>query len=136
MGDEPLILLDTHALVWWVSGSSSLSRRARGTIERALETSACAVSAITFLEVATVARRGRLDLGVPLADWVADVGMISGLRVEPVTTAIAQAAGSLGDAFPGDPIDRVIASTAISLQARLVTADRRLRAAPRLRTLW
>ena len=136
MGYEPLILLDTHALIWWATESSSLSGRARSAIERARNTSGFAVSAITFLEVATLVRRGRLDLGVPLADWVGDVGRISGLRIEPVTAAIAQMAGSLGDAFPGDPIDRVIAATAIGLQARLVTADQKLRAAPRLRTLW
>jgi PIN domain nuclease of toxin-antitoxin system len=131
-----MILLDTHALVWWVSGSSSLSGRARSAIEHARSASGFAVSAITFLEVATLVRRGRFELGVPLADWVGDLARVSGLRIEPVTAPVAQMAGSLGDAFPGDPIDRVIAATAINLQARLVTADRKLRTAPRLRTLW
>lgn len=131
-----MILLDTHALIWWVSGSPSLSGRARRAIERARRSTGMAVSAISFLELATIVRRGRLDLGLPLAEWLREVGQIAELRVEPVTAEIAQTAGSLGDAYPGDPVDRVIAATAINLQLRLVTADQRLRAAPRLRTLW
>jgi len=36
VGREPLILLDTHALVWWVADAARLSARAKRAIGAAL----------------------------------------------------------------------------------------------------
>src|SRR5438445_202687 len=55
---------------------------------------------------------------------------------EPISAGIAQLAGSFDDAAPGDPADRIIAATAIALESKLVTADRRLRRTPRLEAVW
>jgi PIN domain nuclease of toxin-antitoxin system len=41
----------------------------------------------------------------------------------------------VADAAP-DPADRIIAASAIALESRLVTADRRLRRTPRLEAVW
>jgi PIN domain nuclease of toxin-antitoxin system len=49
---------------------------------------------------------------------------------------VAVAAGRLGETFPGDPADRIIYATALSLGCRLVTKDRRLRAFAPDKTLW
>jgi PIN domain nuclease of toxin-antitoxin system len=45
-------------------------------------------------------------------------------------------AGRFDDTVPGDPADRLIASTAIVLDAPLITADNRLRGTPRVNTIW
>ena len=132
MGSEPLTLLDTHALVWWVNGKPTLSVRAR----QALHGAAAVASAISAFEIATAVRRGRLDLGVPLDQWFADLAMLPELRLLPVTDEIARIAGSFDRSVPGDPADRIIAATAIALGAKLVTADARLRAVPQLQTVW
>jgi PIN domain nuclease of toxin-antitoxin system len=132
VGSQPLILLDTHALLWWVNGTPSLSARAR----RALRGSSLAASAISVLEIATAVRRGRLALGVPVEQWFADLALLPELTLEPVTAEIARVAGTFDDSVPGDPADRIIAATALALGARLVTADRRLRAVPRLQAVW
>src|SRR6266581_4331948 len=55
---------------------------------------------------------------------------------EPVSAEIAEVAGSFDGAVPGDPADRIIAATAIALGLKLITADKRLRRAPRLQTVW
>jgi len=127
-----LTLLDTHALVWWVNGMPALSARAR----RALRGATLAASAISAFEIATAVRRGRLDLGVSLDRWFADLAMLPELRLQPVTDEIARIAGSFDRSVPGDPADRIIAATAIALGARLVTADARLRRVPQLQTVW
>lgn len=127
-----MIVLDTHALVWWVNGKPALSARAR----RALRGATLAASAISALEIATAVRRGRLELGLPLEQWFADLALLPELKLEPVTAEIARVAGSFDESVPGDPADRIIAATAIALGAKLVTADKRLRAVPRLRTVW
>jgi len=132
VGRQSLTLLDTHALVWWVNGKPPLSGRAR----RALHGAAVIASAISAFEIATAVRRGRLDLGVSLDRWFADLAVLPELRFQPVTEDIARIAGSFDRSVPGDPADRIIAATAIALGAKLVTADARLRAVPQLQTIW
>lgn len=136
MGRQPLTLLDTHALFWWYASPGRLSARARRAIGQALRHGPISASVISLLELSTAYRRGRLHLERPADAWLEDLRELPELRLEPVTAAIAQAAGALPDTLPGDPADRIIAATAISLGAALVTADRRLRAAPQLTTVW
>lgn len=131
-----MIVLDTHALVWWVSRSEQLRERARKAIADALRKGPVSASAISFFEIATAVRRGRLDLGLPLEEWLAEVRKLAELRIEPVSVEIAHMAGRFQDDMPGDPADRIVAATALTLHARLVTADAYLRKHPRLQTVW
>lgn len=131
-----MIVLDTHVLVWWVSGSKPLSARAKRGIRSAQADGLLRASAISLLEISTAVRRGRLALGVPLDRWCEDLARLPELQVQPVTAEIAVLAGSFDASAPGDPADRIIAATALALDARLVTADARLRRFPRLQTVW
>lgn len=131
-----MILLDTHVLVWWVADVARLSARARREIRGAMRKGHVAASAISLFEISTAVRRGRLVLSVPAEEWLADLRLLPELRFEPVSAQIAQVAGSFGEAVPGDPADRIIAATAIALDLKLVTADERLRRAPRLQAVW
>jgi PIN domain nuclease of toxin-antitoxin system len=136
MGDEQVILLDTHVLVWWVSGSGSLSAKARRAIGEALKRGPVHASAISLLEIATAVRRGRLALTVPAESWLDDLCALPELRLQPVTGAIARRAGTLGDQVRGDPVDRLILASAQILGARLVTADARLRGSAEVPVVW
>lgn len=131
-----MIVLDTHALVWWVSGDGKLSVRARRAIAAALRRGPAIASAISLFEIATAVRRGRLELGVPLQQWFADLLLLAELRVEPVNASIAQQAGNLPEPMSGDPADRIIAATAIALELKLVTADERIRRASQVEAIW
>ncbi len=131
-----MILLDTHALVWWAADAARLSARAKRAIRSALREGHVVASAISLFEIATAIRRGRLVLAVPSEQWLADVRLLPELRFEPVSAEIAEVAGSFDGAVPGDPADRIIAATAIALGLKLITADKQLRRAPRLQTVW
>ena len=131
-----MILLDTHALVWWFTSVAVLSARAKRTIQSAARQGPLVASAISVFEIATAARRDRLKLSVPLDQWLGDLRMLPELRFEPVTADIAQLAGTLERSLPGDPADRIIVATAMTLQAKLVTADDRLRRLRQLDTVW
>ncbi len=131
-----MIVLDTHALVWWVSGSGRLSARAKRALNEALREGPAFASTISVLEIATAVRRGRLVLASPLGEWLADLRTLPELRFEPVSVEIAELAGSFGDSTPGDPADRVIVATARTLGAKLVTADEALRASPQVPAVW
>jgi PIN domain nuclease of toxin-antitoxin system len=131
-----LIVLDTHALVWWVAGAGRLSARAKRAIDRQLPQGTVIVSTITVLEIATAVRRGRLELGASLDQWLADLLALPELRFESVSAEIARLAGSYDDTLPGDPADRIILATAQTVGAALVTADERLRQSPNVTTVW
>ena len=129
-----MILLDTHALVWWVSDPAQLSVRARRAVATAERKRELTASAISVLEIATAVRRQRLVLATPLPMWLADVQVL--VRIEPVTARIAGMAGTFGDELHGDPADGLIAATAIDLGARLVTADRLLKKQRLVDVIW
>ena len=131
-----MIVLDTHVLVWWVSGSGRLSPRAKRAIDRSLRDGGVVASAITVLEIATAVRRQRLELESPLDQWLADLRALPELRFEPVSVEIAQLAGSFEESLPGDPADRIIVATAQTLRMKLVTADDRLRESQRTLAVW
>jgi PIN domain nuclease of toxin-antitoxin system len=131
-----VIVLDTHALVWWVSGSDRLSARAGRAIDQALRSGPAVAAAISVLEIATAVRRARLALGAPLEQWLADLCALPELRFEPLSVDIARLAGSFDDPTPGDPADRIIVATARLLGAKLVTADQALRESPHVDPVW
>lgn len=131
-----MILLDTHALVWWLTDGARVSRAAKLAITKAAKEKAVAVSAISVLEIVTAVRRGRLQFSMPVDQWLADARRLPELRFEPVSADIAQLAGGFGEEMHGDPADRIIAATALHLGCPLVTADEKLRAHPAIKTLW
>ena len=99
------LLLDTHALLWWLDGDSQLSVPAQDAIGD--ETNTVWVSAASAWEIATKVRIGKL----PGAGYVAGhFGRIldeQSFRALPITVEHALRAGSL----PGDhrdPFDRML----------------------------
>lgn len=131
-----MIVLDTHVFVWWLTQAPGLSTVAKRVIGKHSAGGAIVASTISVLEIATAVRRGRLQLIVPVEQWLADVRRIPELRLEPVSAEMAAFAGSLAEPMHGDPADRIIAATTTVLGAALVTADERLRSVPGLRTIW
>jgi PIN domain nuclease of toxin-antitoxin system len=131
-----VILLDTHALVWWVTADRRLTTAAQRAIKAALRSGPLLASTISVMEIATAVRRGRLVLTVPFEHWLADVRALSEVQFEPVTAEIAALAGSFDGAMHGDPADRIIVATTRVHGARIVTADDRLRGLKEVVTVW
>lgn len=131
-----MIALDTHVLVWWLTGGASLSAAATEAVASASNEGSVVVSAISVLEIVTAVRRGRLQFASPVAQWLADARLLPELRFEPVSSEIAQLAGSFGTEVHGDPADRIIVATALHLGCTLLTADEKLRRCERVRAIW
>jgi PIN domain nuclease of toxin-antitoxin system len=95
-----------------------------------------AVSAITWFELAWLARHERILVTIPIRSWLERIA--TGVRTVGITPAIADAAVSLPSSFPGDPADRLIYATAIEHGWQLITKDRKLRRHrhPRSVTIW
>lgn len=123
---SPLLLLDTHVLVWSVEDSPRLGMQAKQAINRAAREERVAVSAITPWEIALLVSKGRLTLDQDVLDWVRTALGVPGIRLFPLEPEIAVASTCLPWEMHADPADRILAATARHLGATLVTADRAL----------
>lgn len=128
-----MIVLDTHAWLWWVSDPSRLSRAAHRRIRTATQ---IGISAISCLEVATAVTKGRITLDREVLDWLEHALSLPNVELVPLTPQIAVKATQLGNDFPGDPADRVIAATSIVESAALVTKDSRVHASGAVTVIW
>jgi PIN domain nuclease of toxin-antitoxin system len=114
------LLLDTHALIWWLLGDDALSRRAREAI--ADEANDVAVSAASAMEVATKFRIGKLPEAALLAQdfeaIIADQGFIE----LPISVHHARLAGEMNIAHK-DPFDRLLIAQALAEDMVLVSNE-------------
>ena len=131
-----MIVVDTHVLVWWLTRSPGLSRKAERTLAAHRDPGQIVVSAISLLEIATAIRRGRLRLSMPLDQWLADMNSLPEIRVESVSAEIAILAGGLAEPMHGDPADRLIVATSSTLGVPLVTGDKKLQAYRGAKMIW
>jgi PIN domain nuclease of toxin-antitoxin system len=114
------LLLDTHALLWWLDGDRRLSLKARRAI--ANESNAILVSAASAWEITTKARLGKLpgasDVAADVAACIATQGFLS----LDITLLHAQRAGSLSGTYR-DPFDRMLIAQSQIEDVALVTDD-------------
>jgi PIN domain nuclease of toxin-antitoxin system len=114
------LLLDTHALIWWLAGDEQLSTTARSAIED--ETNDVFVSAASAWEVATKHRIGKLLGAGPLVVDFAREVRAQGFIPLPITLEHGQVAGSLvGD--HRDPFDRMLVAQAREEKMGLVSIE-------------
>jgi PIN domain nuclease of toxin-antitoxin system len=133
-----VIVLDTHALIWWVAEPAKLPVRARRLLEGTTRKagSGVAVSSISTWEIAMLVERGRLELRLPVDEWIARVEALPFLQFVPVDNRIAARAARLEEFPHRDPADRMILATAIGLGATLVTGDPSLRGYHKVHSVW
>lgn len=131
-----MILLDTHALVWWVSADARLSVTAKAAIEAALLKRAVLLSAISAWEVAQLVAREKLVLSLSVSTWLDAVSAIDGVHWVPIDRRIAAESVSLPGQFHKDPADRFLVATARILGATLVTCDEKIRAYEHVKSYW
>lgn len=130
-----MILVDTHVVVWLAFDQKQISRRARAAIEEARKNAdGLAICDITLLELATLASKGRIRLGISLESFLQEVE--SRFVVLPISGRACVRATGLPPSYPKDPADRMIGATALVEGLSLLTADRAIRRARIFQTIW
>jgi PIN domain nuclease of toxin-antitoxin system len=130
-----LILLDTHVAVWLASEPERLSKNAKAAIDEARQNGeGLAVSGITFVEIATLYGRRRILMAISLESFLDELERR--FVVLPISARACARSLTLAAGYPKDPADRVIGATALVEGMSLVTADREIRRAKVVRTIW
>jgi PIN domain nuclease of toxin-antitoxin system len=128
-----VILLDTHTWLWWVSGAPEPPMRMKALITTANEP--VAIASMSCLEVAWLAKKGRIALPVTVDQFFERAIEKAGLQLLPLTPKIAARSAALPD-IHRDPVDRVLVATALELDAVLATKDSVIPSYPDVRVRW
>jgi len=130
-----LILVDTHIVLWLALEPERISKRVRAVIEEARRNGAgLAISAMTLVEISTLFGKRRFHLAVSLESFLDELERR--FVVLPINARTCARMLSLPAGYPKDPADRVIGATALVEGMGLVTADREIRRAKVVRTIW
>jgi PIN domain nuclease of toxin-antitoxin system len=114
------LLLDTHALLWFVANDASLGATARARIETADEV---LVSVASAWEIAIKVNLGKLTLDAPSAeDFFEEQMQANGFAYLPIAPSHVFRAAAL-PLHHRDPFDRLLIAQAIAEGLTLVTRE-------------
>lgn len=128
-------LLDTHVLLWWFSASHRLSSAQAKALDQVTPNAPLLVAGISLWEVAMLSGLGRIDLRLPLREWLEAATAPPLVRRLDLTPAIAAEVAALPTTFHRDPADRILVATARVHDATLLTLDTRIIESRLVRTL-
>ena len=114
------LLLDTHALLWWLDGDERLSHPARTAIADSSRT--VLVSAASAWEITTKHRLSKLAGAADVADDVSGCVAGQGFEELAITLDDAARAGRLPGPYR-DPFDRMLIAQALGRDLAIVSNE-------------
>ena len=126
-----MIVLDTSALLYWTLDPEHLSTPARQAIQEADQ---IIISSISIWEIALKIKRGKLEIPLPIREFVVRLQNLGKLEILPVDVQTWLDNLEL-DWDHRDPADRTIVAIATRRACPLVTSDAAI-ANFYLQTVW
>lgn len=126
------LLLDTHALAWWLFDDPRLGRHARNLITA--RENEIMVSTISAFEIATKHRLGKWPEVATIVSDFETLVAAERFSLLPVDHVHALRAGQFTSAHK-DPFDRILAAQSLTEAAPLVTIDAAFSTFP-IQILW
>jgi len=121
------LLLDTHIVLWLDAGDDRLRPETHARIDACWQHGGTiCVSAVTAWEIAALVDTGRIDLDVPVDEWVDRFLQRPGIKSVPLGHRAASRSYQLHHLEHRDPADRLLIATAIELGCPLITYDERI----------
>lgn len=132
----PGIAVDTHAIVWYLQDDPRLSAKAADALDAATAAGeAIYVPSICLVELTYLIEKRRLPALIldQLIQTLDDP--VSPCSLVPLDRVVADALGLVKRSEVPDLPDRIVAATAVALEAPLISRDRKIRAA-HIETIW
>jgi PIN domain nuclease of toxin-antitoxin system len=129
-----VIVLDTHALLWWALDPEQLSERAAAML-REMEQGGGYASSISIWELGIKVKRRKLELPLTVEEFARRIERGGIVELVPVDTLVWLRSLSLEWRHP-DPADRVIVATALIKQVPVLSKDRAVRSCREVTTVW
>lgn len=120
-----MIILDTHIWIWWVGEHSDLTEEFRDLIH-SRQSRGIGISSISCWEIALLHSKRRLNLSVPVLQWIETSLSLPNIHLIPLSPRIAVESNNLPDDFHRDPADRIIVATARVYDCPLITRDSKI----------
>ena len=133
MGGD-VIVLDTHALLWWALDPGQLSARAQEMCAQ-MENEGGFASAISIWELGVKIKTGKLDLGMSIPEFTRRLQASNVVELIAVDASIWLRTVTLDWAHK-DPADRVIVSTALEKGLPLLSKDTALHTFHGVQCIW
>lgn len=119
------LLLDTHIWLWYAEGDDDqLPSRSVQRLDEARAADGLLVSSISVWEIGMQALKGRIQLSMPLRDWVAKALSAPGISLLALDADTAAESTLLPGSPHGDPADRFLIAAARTKRLVLATRDR------------
>jgi PIN domain nuclease of toxin-antitoxin system len=132
----PAVVVDTHTIVWYLSGDSRLSANAAGALDSATSAGErIHVPSICLVELAYLVDKGRLPVAARDRLIHALDDPTAPCLLAPLDRTVADALEFVSRLEVPDLPDRIVAATAVALRAPLITRDRGIRAS-QVPTIW
>jgi len=131
-----MIVVDTHIIIWNALKPEMLSRKAEKAISAANNSDGIIFCDISLWEIAMLMHKGRLSIDVEYLEFIRLILESNNYVNRGITPEIARLSAKLFSDNNKDPADRIIAATSIIENAKLVTADKKLRQSGKVTTIW
>jgi PIN domain nuclease of toxin-antitoxin system len=131
-----MIVMDTCAIIWNALQPEMMSAKAAAAVKYANSTTGMYICDISFWEISMLIKKGRINPGCDYLTFMDIVLNAHKYVVAQITPTIAELANYLPPTINKDPADRIIAATAISYHAPLVTGDSNLNNSPLIPSIW
>ena len=128
-----MIILDTHAWIWWVTESSNLSKKAARVIH---EADSVGIVGMSCWEVAMLVAKRRIGLKMDVETWIELALRRPRVRFLSSTPKVMVDAVNLPDRAPNDPVDRLIIAECRHHGVPLVTKDDHIRSSRLVEVIW
>lgn len=120
------LLLDTHVLLWAMTGSPNIKQSFIGAFDKALSRQAVLISPMSLWEIGMLVDKKRIEIEMDVLDWVGRSLDTPGMHLCSISARIAIQSTRLPGLIHGDPVDRILIATAYEENAVLVTCDKKI----------
>jgi len=131
-----MIVADTHIIIWNALKPEMLSRKSEYAISSANIADGIIFCEISLWEIAMLMQKKRLRIRVGYQEFIKLLLESNKYLFRGITPEVAELSTKLFSGDNKDPADRIIAATSICENAKLVTADKKLRRSKRVSTIW